>query len=101
MIICFFVFFIDYISEFEIWLQHLIEGMEIYFIYGGLGAVLAFLTVCQVNNVMEGALMGAFAGGDVSQQQTFCLVIKTVIPNKRKPGNLSTWPGSQRMNRRF
>lgn len=45
--------------------------------------------------------MGAFAGGDVSQQQTFCLVIKTVIPNKRKPGNLSTWPGSQRMNRRF
>lgn len=67
-----FVFlYIDYISEFSIYFQYLMECIDIYLIYGSSGASLPFLTAYPANNVM-GSLShgGSLAGVSVSQPRT-------------------------------
>ncbi|EFA4958719.1 hypothetical protein Q2338_22890, partial [Escherichia coli] len=65
----------DYISEFSIYFQYLMERTDIYLIYGSSGAALPFLTAYQANNVMGSLSHGVCSPAEALASGELCYLV--------------------------
>ncbi|EBX4621272.1 hypothetical protein DSF38_20035 [Salmonella enterica subsp. enterica serovar Abony] len=69
------ILYIDYISEFSIYFQYLMECTDIYLIYGSSGAALPFLTAYQANNVMGSLSHGVCSLAEALASGELCYLV--------------------------
>ncbi|HFU8850138.1 TPA: hypothetical protein ACH7HX_005447, partial [Escherichia coli] len=69
------ILYIDYISEFSIYFQYLMECTDIYLIYGSSGAALPFLTAYQANNVMGSLSHGVCSPAEALASGELCYLV--------------------------